>query len=147
MTPQQITLVQQSWTQVEPMAEQAASLFYGRLFETDPSTRPLFTRSTIPEQGRKLMQMITVVVRGLDHVEELLPAIQGLARRHVDYGVRREHYASVGAALLWTLEQGLGAAYTPQVREAWTEAYGLLSSVMLQSVTDVPSAPAPAERV
>lgn len=141
MTPQQISLVQQSWTQVEPIADQAAALFYGRLFETDPSTRPLFQHSVMPEQGRKLMQMITVVVRGLDRVGELLPAIQGLARRHVDYGVTREHYASVGGALLWTLEQGLGEAFTPAVREAWTEAYGLLSSAMLQSVTDVPSAP------
>jgi len=129
MTPESKRLVQESWTLVEPIADTAAALFYGRLFELDPSLRPMF-RGDLKEQGKKLMQMLTVVVRGLDRLDQLVPAVEALGRRHAGYGVRDEHYDTVAAALLWTLDQGLGDAFTPTVKAAWTEAYTLLATVM-----------------
>jgi len=129
VTPQQIDLVQASWKQAVPVAETAAQMFYGRLFFLDPSLRPLFL-GDMREQGRKVMAMLSYTVNGLTRLEVLLPAIRALGRRHTTYGVRPEHYFTVGAALLWTLEQGLGAAFTPAVREAWVAAYGVLASTM-----------------
>jgi hemoglobin-like flavoprotein len=129
VTPQQIDLVQASWKQVVPVAETAAQMFYGRLFFLDPSLRALFL-GDMREQGRKVMAMLSYTVNGLTRLEVLLPAIRALGRRHTTYGVRPEHYFTVGAALLWTLEQGLGAAFTPAVREAWVAAYGVLASTM-----------------
>lgn len=129
ITPQQKTLVQSTWAQVVPIADTAASLFYNRLFEIDPGLRALFT-SDIKEQGAKLMAMIGVAVKGLDRLDEIVPAVQSLGRRHVVYGVKDEHYATVASALLWTLEKGLGEAYTPPVAEAWTATYTLLADVM-----------------
>ena len=129
MTSEQIRLVQTSWQAALPIADKAAELFYGRLFELDPSLRPLF-KGDMFEQGRKLMQMITVAVKSLTNLDQVLPAVQALGRRHVGYGVTNAHYATVGAALLWTLEQGLGAAFTPAVKEAWAETYGTLAGVM-----------------
>lgn len=129
ITPEQKTLVQSTWAQVVPIADTAAALFYNRLFEIDPSLRPLFT-SDIKEQGAKLMAMIGVAVKGLDRLDEIVPAVQALGRRHVGYGVKDEHYATVASALLWTLEKGLGEAYTPPVAEAWTVTYTLLADVM-----------------
>lgn len=129
MTPRQIELVQASWKKVEPISEAAAELLYNRLFALDPSLRPMF-RGDMKEQGRKLMGMVTFVVNGLTRLEALLPGVQALGRRHAGYGVRDEHYATVASALLWTLEQGLGNAFTPEVREAWTTAYQLLAGTM-----------------
>ena len=129
ITPEQKVLVQTTWAQVVPISETAAELFYNRLFEMDPSLRPLFT-SDIKEQGKKLMQMITIAVKGLDHLDEIVPAVQSLGRRHVGYGVKDEHYDTVAGALLWTLNKGLGDAYTPAVAEAWTVTYTLLADVM-----------------
>jgi hemoglobin-like flavoprotein len=129
MTPQQIGLVQQTFEQVAPQAEEVAALFYARLFEIDPSTQPLFT-GDMKEQGRKLMQMIGIVVRGLGRLEQLVPAIQDLGRRHVGYGVTDTHYDTVGAALLWTLEQGLKDNFSPEVKDAWATAYGMLADSM-----------------
>ncbi|HEY0944386.1 MAG TPA: globin family protein [Opitutaceae bacterium] len=129
MTPQQKVLVQTSWEKVVPIADTAATLFYGRLFELDPALKPLFT-SDITEQGKKLMQMITLAVRGLDNLEQLVPAVQQLGRRHVGYGVKDEHYATVAAALLWTLEKGLGDAFTAEVKEAWVVVYTILADTM-----------------
>jgi len=129
MTPTQKKLVQNSWEQVVPIADTAAGLFYGRLFEIDPTLRPLFT-SDIKEQGKKLMTMITTAVRGLDNLEALVPAIQAMGRRHVGYGVKDEHYATVAAALLWTLEKGLGEAFTAEVKEAWVVVYTILADTM-----------------
>jgi hemoglobin-like flavoprotein len=129
MTPVQIELVQASWARVQPIAEPAAEMFYNRLFALDPSLRPLF-RGEMKEQGRKLMSMIAFAVNGLRRLEALVPGVQALGRRHAGYGVRDEHYATVGSALLWTLEQGLGSAFTPQVREAWAAAYNLLAGTM-----------------
>lgn len=129
MTPKQIELVQHSWRRVQPIAEAAAQMFYDRLFILDPSLRSLF-RGDVKEQGRKLMAMIAFAVKGLTRVEQVVPGVQALGRRHAGYGVKDEHYATVAAALLWTLEQGLGEAFTAEVREAWTAAYGLLANTM-----------------
>ncbi|HAV64020.1 MAG TPA: hemin receptor [Verrucomicrobiales bacterium] len=129
MTPEQVTLVQNSWEKVVPISETAAALFYGRLFETDPSLRPMF-RGDMAEQGRKLMIMITTVVRGLHNLGALVPAVQELGRRHGGYGVKDEHYATVGGSLIWTLEQGLGPEFTPETKAAWIQAYTILADTM-----------------
>lgn len=140
MTPRQKELVQTSWAKVVPIAETAASLFYGRLFEIDPSLRPLFT-SDIKEQGKKLMQMITIAVKGLDDLNALVPAVQALGKRHTGYGVKDEHYATVAAALLWTLEKGLGTDWNDEVRDAWVAVYTVLADTMKQAASDAPLAP------
>jgi hemoglobin-like flavoprotein len=140
MTPDQIMLVRQSFTKVLPIRDAAAALFYDRLFTIDPSTRPMF-RGDLKAQGAKLMAAIGAVVRSLDRLDAMLPTIRDLARRHTGYGVRDEHYASVGSALLWTLEQGLGADFTPAVRDAWATAYGVLSTAMIEAASEpLPSA-------
>jgi hemoglobin-like flavoprotein len=108
----------------------AATLFYGRLFELDPSTRPLFKHTNMPEQRKKLMHVIGMVVNGLNMLDQLIPAVSNLGRRHLAYGVTDEHYSSVGRALIWTLEQVLGADFTPEVKEAWTTVYGVLADTM-----------------
>jgi hemoglobin-like flavoprotein len=130
MTPDQIKLVQQSFAKVAPISEQAAELFYGRLFEIAPSVRALFPND-MTEQRRKLMATLAIVVNGLSNLETILPAASSLATRHVAYGAKPEHYPVVGEALLWTLEKGLGADWTPAVAEAWTAAYATLSSFMI----------------
>jgi hemoglobin-like flavoprotein len=130
MTSDQIELIQQSFTKVAPISVKAAALFYGRLFEIAPEVKPLF-RADMAEQGRKLMATLTVVVNGLANLETILPAASALAKRHVGYGVKASHYAPVGAALLWTLEQGLGPAWTPELAAAWTAAYTTLSGFMI----------------
>ena len=129
MDQQTITLVQSTFKQVVPIADTAAGLFYNRLFELDPALRPLF-KADISEQGKKLMQMIGVAVNSLNNLEAIVPAVQDLGKRHVDYGVKDADYDTVGAALLWTLEQGLGDAFTDEVKAAWTEVYTLLATVM-----------------
>ena len=139
MTPTQVGLIRESWAAVEPIADTAAGLFYGRLFELDPALERLFRRTDMARQRQVLMGTLAVVVKTLDRIEELLPAVEALGRRHAGYGVRESHYATVGAALLWTLEQGLGEAFTPAVREAWTEAYGTLASVMIEAAKSVPN--------
>jgi hemoglobin-like flavoprotein len=130
MNPNQITLVQESFAMVAPIAEVAAGLFYNRLFELDSNLRPLFKETDMKEQGKKLMGMLAMVVNGLSRLDELEPAVATLGRRHVDYYVRPEDYRTVGTALLWTLEQGLGDAFTPEVKDAWSAAYGVLATVM-----------------
>ena len=130
MTPEQVTLVQQSFSKVAPIADQAAVLFYDRLFEVAPEVKPMFP-SDMTEQRKKLMTTLAVVVNGLTTLEAVLPAASGLAKKHVNYGVKADHYAPVGAALLWTLEQGLGPDWTPPVKQAWTEAYTTLSQYMI----------------
>lgn len=134
MTPEQIQNVRQSFAKVAPIAETAAAVFYDRLFEIDPSTRPMF-RGDMKAQGDKLMMAIAAVVDALDDPEPMLDQIRALARRHVGYGVRKRHYESVGAALLWTLERGLGEDFTPATRAAWTAAYALLSGVMIEAAS------------
>ena len=132
MTPDEITKVRSSFAKVVPIKDAAAGLFYGRLFELDPSLKPLF-KGDIKEQGAKLMAMIATAVAGLDRLDTIVPAVQALGRRHVGYGVRDTHYDTVAAALLWTLEQGLGAAFTPDVKAAWTSAYGVLAGTMKEA--------------
>ena len=135
MTDKQKLLVQETFEKVRPIADAAASLFYDRLFTLDPSLRALF-RGDMKEQGQKLMQMIGMAVKGLDRLNELVPAVENLGRRHAGYGVQTEHYETVGAALLWTLEQGLGADFTEDVKEAWATVYGVLAGVMQQAQSD-----------
>lgn len=130
MTEEQKELVKSSWEKVVPIADQAAEIFYGKLFEMDPEVKPLFSNSDMKEQGKKLMQMITTAVRGLDNLEALVPAVQNLGKRHVDYGVTAEHYDTVGAALLDTLAAGLGHDFTEETKAAWAETYNTLATVM-----------------
>jgi nitric oxide dioxygenase len=129
MTPKQIADVQRTFALVVPIKEKAAELFYGRLFSIDPSVKPLF-KGDMVEQGRKLMAALATVVSGLTDLPRILPVAQNMGRRHAGYGVEERHYDSVGAALLWTLEQGLGKEFTPDVRQAWTAAYTTLATVM-----------------
>jgi hemoglobin-like flavoprotein len=130
MTPEQVKAIQDSFAKVAPISEQAAALFYGRLFEIAPAVKPLF-RGDMKEQGKKLMATLAVVVNGLSNLESVLPAASALAKRHVDYGVKAADYTPVGAALLWTLEKGLGEHWTPDLAAAWTDAYTLLSGYMI----------------
>ena len=130
MTPKQVDQVQMSFAKVIPIADQAAALFYDRLFETAPETRTLF-HGDMRLQGQKLMAALATVVRSLGNVESVVPVAQDLARRHTAYGVVPGHYALVGDALLWTLEQGLGEEFTPELRAAWGAAYSTLSDVMI----------------
>lgn len=139
MTPQQVSLVQTTFAKVAPISEQAAMMFYGRLFEVAPQVQPMFP-SDMTEQRKKLMGTLAVVVNGLSNLETVLPAASALAKKHVGYGVEASHYGVVGSALLWTLEQGLGADWTPDVSEAWTAAYTTLSGYMISEAYDRPLA-------
>jgi hemoglobin-like flavoprotein len=130
MNPTQIKLVQDSFAKVAPISEQAAVMFYDRLFEVAPAVKAMFP-ADMTEQRKKLMGTLAVVVNGLTNLEAVLPAASALAKRHVNYGARPEHYPVVGGALLWTLEKGLGDGWTPDVAEAWTAAYGTLSGYMI----------------
>jgi hemoglobin-like flavoprotein len=136
MNNDQKLLVQKTFEMVAPIAEVAAGLFYGRLFEVDPSLKPLF-RGDIKDQGKKLMATLKIAVQSLDRLDALVPVVQALGRRHLAYGVRDEHYDTVGGALLWTLEKGLGEAFTPDVKEAWTIVYTILAKVMKDAANEV----------
>jgi hemoglobin-like flavoprotein len=133
MTPYQITLVQESFAKVVPIAATAADLFYGRLFEIAPEVRAMFP-DDMTEQKKKLMTMLGIAVGALTRLDQLLPAVRALGHRHADYNVGARHFAPVGAALLWTLEQGLGKDFTPEVKEAWTAIYAVLSSLMINAI-------------
>lgn len=130
MTPEQIALVQQSFAKVAPISDSAAMIFYDRLFEIAPPVKAMFPHD-MTEQRKKLMATLAVVVNGLSNLESVLPAASALAKRHVSYGAKPEHYPVVGSALLWTLEKGLGSGWTPDVAEAWSAAYGTLSGFMI----------------
>ncbi|CCD92161.1 putative nitric oxide dioxygenase (NOD); flavohemoprotein [Bradyrhizobium sp. ORS 375] len=123
-------MVQESFAKVAPISDHAATIFYGRLFEIAPQVRAMFP-DDLTEQRKKLMATLAVVVNGLSNLPAILPAASALAKRHVNYNAKPEHYPVVGAALLWTLEKGLGEAWTPEVADAWTAAYGTLSSFMI----------------
>ena len=139
MTPDHVKLVQESFAKVAPISETAAVLFYDRLFDIAPKVRAMFP-TDLTEQRRKLMATLAVVVGGLGNLESVLPAASALAKRHVSYGAKPEHYPVVGAALLWTLEKGLGDGWTPDVAEAWTAAYGTLSGFMISEAYGRPQA-------
>lgn len=134
ITPKQKQLVQTSFAKVVPISATAADLFYARLFVLDPTLKPLF-KGDMKEQGRKLMRTlaVAVAVNGLDNLEQTVLTVQNLGRKHVGYGVEPKHYDTVGAALLWTLEQGLGAAFTKETGEAWAAVYTLLATTMMEA--------------
>lgn len=140
MNLQQIQLVQDSFEHVKPITDLAADIFYNRLFELDPALRPYF-KHDMAEQKAKLMTTLAFAVAGLKQPEKLLPAVRQLGRRHAGYGVQTAHYQTVGEALLWTLGQGLGELFTPEVEEAWTAAYTLLAATM-QEATQTTAVPA-----
>lgn len=137
MTPSQIHLVRGSWQQLLPMQQAAATLFYDNLFVLAPQLRALFKRD-MATQGAMLMAMLGGIVNSLDRLSEALPAARQLAIRHVAWGVKAAHYDSVGAALLLTLEQGLGGGFTPALKQAWAEAYNTLAEVMKEAAYPAP---------
>ncbi len=139
MNPTQIKLVQDSFAGVAPISDQAAVMFYDRLFEVAPAVKAMFP-TDLTEQRKQLMATLAVVVNGLSNLESILPAASALAKRHVGYGAKPEHYPVVGSALLWTLEKGLGSAWTPEVASAWTAAYGTLSGFMIAEADGRPLA-------
>jgi hemoglobin-like flavoprotein len=132
MTPEQIALVQTSFAQILPIKERAVQLVYDRLFELDPSLRALF-KDDMARQRSMLAIAIATLVQGLSTPDTIIPAVREMGRRHVGYGVRPEHYATVGEALLWALGQGLGEDFTPDTRAAWAEAYRLIASTMIEA--------------
>lgn len=129
MTPEKIKLVQDSWAKVKPISETAADLFYGKLFELDPAVRSMFT-GDMKEQGRKLMAILNTAVNSLNNLTSIVPAIQDMGKRHVTYGVKAEHYDTVGTALIWTLGAGLKEEFTDDVKTAWIEVYTLVADTM-----------------
>jgi nitric oxide dioxygenase len=133
MTPQQIALVQASFAKVVPIASTAADLFYARLFEIAPDVRRMFP-DDMALQKKKLIVMLGTAVNGLARLDALLPAVLALGERHAGYGVEAEHFSPVGAALLWTLKQGLGDEFTPAVEDAWATAYDVLSGAMIEAM-------------
>ena len=139
LTLTQKTLVQDSFATIAPIADDAAVLFYQRLFELDPSLEPMF-RGNMAEQRKKLMQMLTAAVKGLDRLDQLVPVVENLGRRHAGYGVTDAHYDTVGSALLWTLQMGLGRAFTAEVKDAWATVYGLLATTMKEAAREVRAA-------
>lgn len=136
MTNEEIELVKTSWEKVEPISDVAAELFYGKLFEIDPTLKAMFS-DDIEEQGKKLMMMINTAVNGLDRLDQIVPAVQALAERHVGYGVTDGHYDTVGEALIWTLGQGLGDGFTDDVKAAWLTTYTLLANTMKEGAGEV----------
>ena len=135
MTPYQIELVQSSFAKVIPIADIAARLFYDRLFEIDPSLRSLF-KSDMEEQQKKLMYSLRMVVENLRNLDRVVPGVRAMGARHAAYGVRNEHYATVGTALIDTLARGLGAQFTDEVRKAWLAAYTLLAGAMMAAADE-----------
>jgi hemoglobin-like flavoprotein len=132
MNPESQRLVRESFAKVAPIAPAAAAMFYDRLFVLDPTLRPLF-KGDMAEQGRKLMSMIGAAVANLGRLDVIVPTVRELGRRHAGYGVQQSHYDTVGTALVWTLEQGLGSDFTQATRQAWVEAYTILAETMQQS--------------
>jgi len=147
MTPEQKDLVRDTWSAVLPIQEQAAGMFYDRLFTEYPEVKPLF-KGDMQEQGEKLMKMLDQAVGSLDNIEALIEPLKAAGKAHKGYGVKDEDYGKVGASLLWTLEQGLGEAYTPAVQDAWGVTYETLSSVMIEGANEavVSAAPAPVKQ-
>ena len=139
MTPQQIKLVKDTWVMVVPIADKAAELFYGRLFELDPSVKSMF-KGDMTEQGAKLMKTINIAVEALDDVEPLIPTLKQMGADHAGYGVKDKDYNTVGAALLWTLEQGLGEAFTDEVKNAWGAVYEVLANTMKSGAAEAEAA-------
>lgn len=129
LTPARVAELRRTWQRVVPMADEVAQLFYERLFEIDPSLRALFQTDPVVRR-RKLMDALEFIVAHVDRPDDLVPMLAALGQRHVGYGVRAEHYAVAGEALLWTLDEGVGALRTPEAREAWVAAYELIVTGM-----------------
>ena len=140
MSPEHKTIVKSTWSQVVPIADRASTLFYDRLFTLDLSLRPMFEDGDMKEQRKKLMQALASVVNGLDHLDSLIPVLENLGRSHRRYGVTDQHYETVGAALLWTLEQGLASTWTLAVESAWMAAYQAVAGIMRRAANDAASA-------
>lgn len=138
MTPHQISLVQKTWALAEPLGDTVTTLFYGRLFELDPSLRSLFKKD-MNDQGRSLRVMLSMVITGLTQMDRLAPALAASGRRHVAYGINDSQYDTVGEALYWTLEQGLRDHFTAEVREAWKQTYEFMAGAMKQAAQEVAS--------
>ncbi len=130
MTPDRQALVRDSWRVIAPDAVAVAPSFYERLFELNPDARALFAHADMPTQHRRVMEMLDAIVESLDSEEAFVSGLATLGRRHVRYGAEDGHYDSVGAALLHTLETALGDRWTPEVADAWAEAYRLMAGVM-----------------
>jgi hemoglobin-like flavoprotein len=130
--PTDVALVQISFRRIAPIADQAAALFFARLFELDPAARILF-RGNMEGQGRKLMSMLATAVDSLDRLDTLIPAVRAFGARHSHYGAIEEHYATAGAALIWTLRKCLGSEFTTAVGDAWTTAYSLLAHALIDA--------------
>ncbi|MBW4707176.1 hemin receptor [Roseobacter sp. YSTF-M11] len=139
MERENIALVQETWQQVVPIADTAADLFYNRLFAIDPGTRSMFAATDMSQQKGKLLQTLAAVISNLHAPDSILRDVESLGRRHAGYGVEAHHYDSVGTALLWTLEQGLGEAWTPRVKSAWADAFGLIATQMQAGAAQHPS--------
>ena len=137
LTAEQIQLVQESWDHLGPVADQAAGMFYRRLFELDPELEALFT-GDMNKQGKMLMSTLSMAVGSLTDLDKLVPALQSLGVKHVSYNVKPEHYETVGEALLWTLEQGLGNRWSEQVKDAWAATYGLVATTMKEAAYTQP---------
>jgi len=135
MTPEEVKLVKDSWLKVVPITETAAELFYGKLFELDPSLKPMF-KGDMKEQGRKLMAILNTAVNALDKLDTIVPAVQEMGRRHVDYGVKDEHYDTVGEALIWTLGAGLKDDFTEDTKAAWIGVYTLVATTMKEAAAE-----------
>lgn len=135
MTPDEVKLVKESWAKVLPIADQAATLFYERLFDVYPEVKPYFT-GDMESQGGKLMAMIGYVVNSLDNLEPMLPIIRISGQRHAGYGVRDEDYDKVADTLLWTLGKGLEEEFTDEVKRAWATTYDTLANVMKVAATE-----------
>ncbi|MGD1879671.1 MAG: globin family protein [Kiloniellaceae bacterium] len=144
MTPEQKQLLRDTWSAVGAMGDTAAALFYDRLFEIDPTVRPLFAGADMTAQRGKLLQALALVVAALDRLDSMVPALEELGRRHLTYGVRKRHYRSVGAALLWTFERGLGDAWTQEAEEAWAQAYAIVSAIMAAAAEEAATQDRPA---
>jgi hemoglobin-like flavoprotein len=135
-TGKDIALVVASFDQIVPIAGLAADLFYARLFEIAPSLRGMFP-DDMRDQKRKLFVMMATAVQGLRDLDRLAPQVKSLGARHAGYGVKPAQYEIVGQALLWTLERGLGDAFTPDVQRAWTRVYGLLAATMQDGASEL----------
>ncbi|NVK31699.1 MAG: hemin receptor [Gammaproteobacteria bacterium] len=129
LTQQQIHLIQSSFAKVKPSAMQAAEIFYDTLFEYDPSLESIF-HGDMKSQGEKLMRTLDTAVSSLSNLDALLPVLEALAVRHVQYQVQPKDYTTVGNALLATLSKGLGDEFTPVVRQAWVDGFRLIAKVM-----------------
>ena len=135
MTPEQKKLIRDSFRRLLAEPDETAALFYARLFEQEPALRPMFQRG-MKQQGRKFMDMMDAILSCLDRLDQVVPLLWQMGKRHGGYGVETAHYAMVGAALVWTLEERLGTAFTPETRAAWTELYGLISATMQQAASE-----------